>query len=373
MPGAINSPDPADDSLARPRPSSTSLIRYAWAVLTYNLLVIAWGAYVRASGSGAGCGRHWPLCNGDFIPRADNTKTLVEASHRVTSGLALIAVVVLMVWTLRTVPRGHRARKASIASTVFIFTEALVGAGLVLFELVASDKSMKRGLSMILHLDNTFLLLASLAVTAWTLTRDPAVPVRPDRDAVRAPRPRWLGPAVYMGLFSVLVLGSSGAIAALGDTLFPAASLREGFAQDLSPLAHVFLRLRVLHPFIALIAGGVVFASATLVRMANPSALARSLSRVVTLVFASQFALGLLNVTLLAPIGLQLAHLLMADATWIALVLMGWEALYAAPALAVCVTRQELPDVAQMPIMSRNGPAPMSDVPPSTSKVDPVT
>ncbi len=350
-------------------PATKSLVRYAWAVLAYNLLVILWGAYVRASGSGAGCGRHWPLCNGDLIPRTDSVKTLVEASHRATSGLAMIAVVVLMVWTLRAMPRGRRARKAAIASTVFIFAEALVGAGLVLFELVAHDKSMKRGLSMILHLDNTFLLLGALSVTAWTLTHDGAKlgpagepDAAADATATAAPsqaRPGWLRPVVVVSLVSVLVLGSSGAIAALGDTLFPATSLREGLAQDLSPLAHVFLRLRLLHPMIALVAGAVVFVSASLVRMAKPSSRTRTLSRVVTAVFATQFALGLLNVTLLAPVGLQLAHLLLADATWIALVLMGWEALYATPA--------------QSPIMSRNGPAPMSDVPPSTSNVDPVT
>jgi heme A synthase len=328
-------------------------------VLAYNLLVILWGAYVRASGSGAGCGRHWPLCNGGLVSRSDSMKTLVEASHRVTSGIAVIAVVVLMIWTLVALPRGHRARKASIASTVFIFTEALVGAGLVLFELVATDKSMKRGLSMILHLDNTFILLACLSITAWTLTFDGAPTEREMDASERSARPGWLRPVVVVALGSVLVLASSGAIAALGDTLFPATSLSDGLAQDLSPLAHVFLRLRMLHPVIAALAGVVVVVSASLVRMAKPSPRARTLSRVVTVVFITQFVLGLLNVALLAPIGIQLAHLLLADATWIALVLMGWESLYAT--------------AAQSPIMSRNGPAPMSDVPPSTSNVDPVT
>jgi heme A synthase len=328
-------------------------------VLAYNLLVILWGAYVRASGSGAGCGRHWPLCNGGLVSRSDSMKTLVEASHRVTSGIAVIAVVVLMIWTLVALPRGHRARKASIASTVFIFTEALVGAGLVLFELVATDKSMKRGLSMILHLDNTFILLACLSITAWTLTFDGAPREREMDASERSARPGWLRPVVVVALGSVLVLASSGAIAALGDTLFPATSLSDGLAQDLSPLAHVFLRLRMLHPVIAALAGVVVVVSASLVRMAKPSPRARTLSRVVTVVFITQFVLGLLNVALLAPIGIQLAHLLLADATWIALVLMGWESLYAT--------------AAQSPIMSRNGPAPMSDVPPSTSNVDPVT
>ena len=344
--------------------ASRGLARFAWAVLAYNLLVIAWGAYVRASGSGAGCGRHWPLCNGELVPRAESAKTLVEASHRVSAGLAMIVVVALMVWTLRTLPRGHRARRASIFAAVFIAGEALIGAALVLFELVAKDESMKRGLSMVLHLGNTFLLLGAMTVTAWTLTRDGA-PASTE-PASAAPSP-LLRAGVFLALGAVLVLGCSGAIAALGDTLFPATSLRAGLAMDLSPLAHVFLRLRVLHPVLALAAGGIVFVMASVTRVSRPSPRVRRFSRAVTLLFALQFGVGLANVTLLAPIGMQIIHLLMADATWIALVLMAWEALYAPrPAVALASSPQS-------PIMSRNGPAPMSDVPPSTSSVDPVT
>jgi len=329
--------------------ASRGLVRFGWGVLGYNLLVIAWGAFVRASGSGAGCGAHWPLCNGAGIPELKSRATIIEMTHRVTSGLALVLVVALLVWTLRTMPRGHRARKAAIASTVFVMGEALIGAALVLFELVAHDASMKRGLSMILHLGNTFLLTGALAITVWTLGGESAP----------SPKLRAGGMVrivVVAALASVLLLGSSGAIAALGDTLFPAASLREGFAQDLSPLAHIFLRLRVLHPFIALASGALVFAAASVVRLANPNAHARFFSRLVTIAFALQFAIGLLNMLLLAPVPMQIIHLLMADAMWVALVLMAWETLYA-----------------QSPIMSRNGPAPIRDVPPSTSSVDPVT
>ena len=342
--------------MSRPPRATRSLVRFAWGVLAYNLLVIAWGAFVRASGSGAGCGAHWPLCNGQVVPHAKSVATVIEATHRLTSGIAVIAVVVLMVWTLRSMPRGHRARRASIASTVFIFGEALVGAGLVLFELVAHDASMKRGLSMILHLGNTFLLLGALTLTAWTLTHEKAAAAEAEAEAKAPPTLRIL---IAAALGSVLVLGSSGAIAALGDTLFPATSLKEGMAQDLSPLAHVFLRLRVLHPVIALATGLLVFITASGVRMMRTAPRARFLSRVATLVFATQFAAGLLNMTLLAPAWMQIVHLLLADATWIALVLMGWESLYARA-------------IDQRPIMSRNGPAPMSDVPPSTSNVDPV-
>jgi len=50
----------------------------AWGVLAYSILVILWGAYVRISFSGDGCGDHWPLCHGEVIPTAPSVKTLIE-------------------------------------------------------------------------------------------------------------------------------------------------------------------------------------------------------------------------------------------------------------------------------------------------------
>ncbi|MBX3218836.1 MAG: COX15/CtaA family protein [Labilithrix sp.] len=299
------------------------IARLAWSVLAYNIAVVLWGAFVRASGSGAGCGRHWPLCNGEVVPQPKSIATIIEATHRATSGVAVIAVLALLVAAMRGLPRGHRARRGAVYSTVFIFAEALVGAGLVLFELVAHDASMKRGLSMVLHLSNTFLLLGALALTAWWATTEDGAPAeeRPD-----APKPLLLRSSLGVALGSVLVLGASGAVAALGDTLFPASSLREGLAQDLSPMAHVFLRLRILHPVIALGAGVVVLGAAGIVRSVSTSARARGFARLVTILYVVQFAAGLLNLTLLAPVAMQLVHLLLADATWIALVLMTWEA-----------------------------------------------
>jgi len=299
--------------------------RLAWSVLGYNVAVILWGAFVRATGSGAGCGRHWPLCNGEVVPRPKSIETIIEAGHRATSGLALIAVIVLLVMTFRVLPRGHRARRGAVYSTVFIFVEALLGAGLVLFELVAHDASMKRGLSMILHLCNTFVLLGWLALTAWWATTEEGAPA-PDSERERSQKPLVLRVAIGLSLGSVLVLGASGAIAALGDTLFPASSLREGFAQDLSPMAHAFLRLRLLHPVFALGAGVLVLGAAGIVRSISTSARARTFARLVTILYVVQFGAGLLNLSLLAPVAMQLVHLLLADATWVALVLMGWEA-----------------------------------------------
>ena len=299
--------------------------RFAWSVLAYNVAVILWGAFVRATGSGAGCGRHWPLCNGEVVPRPKSVETIIEAGHRATSGLALIAVVALLVMTFRVLPRGHRARRGAVYSTVFILLEALLGAGLVLFELVAHDASMKRGLSMILHLCNTFVLLGWLALTAWWATTEEGAPA-PDSERERSQKPLVLRVAIGLSLGSVLVLGASGAIAALGDTLFPASSLREGLAQDISPMAHAFLRLRVLHPVFALGAGVLVLGAAGIVRSISTSPRARTFARLVTILYVVQFGAGLLNLSLLAPVPMQLVHLLLADATWVALVLMGWEA-----------------------------------------------
>lgn len=336
------------------------IAKFAWGVLAYNVAVVLWGAYVRASGSGAGCGRHWPLCNGEVVPEAASTKLVVELTHRVTSGAALVSVVVLLIAAFRTLPKGHRARRSAAYATGFMFGEALLGAGLVLFELVAHDASLKRALSMMLHLGNTFLLLAALALTAWWTSTEP------ETDREPAVRPGLVKAVVGAALAGVLCLGASGAVAALGDTLFPARSLSEGLAQDLSPLSHVFLKLRMLHPMIALTSGILVVGAAAIVRSQSGSERARSLSYVVTLLFVTQFVAGIVNMTLLAPIPMQLVHLLLADATWIALVLMGSEAL---------ARRSASPtEVQSVPIiMSRNGPGPISDVPPSMSSVDPVT
>ena len=218
-----------------------ALPRYAWAVLAYNVAVILWGAYVRASGSGAGCGSHWPLCNGEVIPQSPSTAMLVEYSHRLTSGLALVSVVVLLAWTWRARPAGHPARTAAAWSLVFMLTEAAVGAGLVLFRLVADNQTMARALFMGAHLVNTFLLLGALTLTAWWLSGG-----RPTR------RPRGARLAALAALAAaVLITGTSGAIAALGDTLYPAGTLAEGLRADLSPTSHTLIRLRVWHPALA--------------------------------------------------------------------------------------------------------------------------
>jgi len=285
--------------------------RYAWFVLAYNVAVILWGAVVRATGSGAGCGSHWPLCNGVVVPRNPAANTLIEFSHRLTSGVALLLVLGLLVAALRVFPRGHGTRRWAWASFAFILGEAAVGAGLVLFELVADNKSMARALFMGTHLINTFFLLAALTLTAFHAGR-----ARDDRDTAR------LAPATAAGLLGMLLVGASGTIAALGDTLFPSVTLAEALRQDLSATAHLLVRLRTLHPFFAITVGALlVWLAARALRPGGAPESERPARAVIGLVFA-QSLVGVLNVTLLAPILLQIAHLLLADALWIALVLL---------------------------------------------------
>lgn len=292
--------------------------RYAWAVLAFNLLVILWGAFVRATGSGAGCGRHWPLCNGEILPRTPATNTLIEFAHRTSSGLALVLVAGLF-WASRgSFPRGHLARRAALASLVLVVVEALVGAGLVLFELVGENDSMARAGYLAVHLLNTFLLLGALALTAlWA--QDPG---RWER--VTGGSPSWL---LLGGLVAVLVVGMTGAVAALGDTLFPAGSLEEGLRADVSNGAHLLIRLRVLHPVFAILAGLYLSLMAWLVGRRRPAALEAPWGRLVSTLVLVQLGVGLTNLLFLAPVTLQLLHLFLADLLWISLILFGATAL----------------------------------------------
>jgi heme A synthase len=296
--------------------------RFAWGVLAYDLAVVAWGAYVRATGSGAGCGRHWPLCNGEIVPRAPRTQTLVELSHRISSGVALVLAAALLVWALRAFPRGHLVRKGAALGMGLMLMEAGIGAALVLFELVAHDASMKRALSVSLHLGNTFLLLAATALTAWWASGGSAPTIRGQKAVV---------PLLAVPVVAMFFVGASGAVTALGDTLFPPSSLAAGLAQDLAPGAHAFIRLRALHPLLASLTAGVIVIASGLVRALRPARHVRVLSRVAAVLAVAQVAAGLLDVATLAPVWLQLVHLVMADAVWVALVLLAAAALACEP------------------------------------------
>jgi heme A synthase len=286
---------------------------YAWGVLAFNVAVILWGAVVRATGSGAGCGNHWPLCDGQVLPRDPAIATIIELSHRLTSGVALLLVLGLAVGAWRRFPAGHPVRLGGALSLTFILTEALIGAGLVLFEYVAADTRVARGFWVAGHLLNTFLLVGSLTLTAWWAAGGARLRIA-GRGGVAI--------ALLAALVGMLVLGMSGAVTALGDTLFPVSSLAEGEAQTFSESAHLFVRLRIWHPTLAVVVGAVVVVAALLAARRGREELTRRAADAAIVLFAVQLAVGVVNVWLLAPVGLQILHLLLTDLIWIALVLL---------------------------------------------------
>lgn len=287
--------------------------RYVWIVLGYTIVVILWGAFVRATGSGAGCGNHWPLCNGEVIPRAPLLETIIEISHRLTSGLLLIMIVGLTFFSFRLYPKGHIVRRGGVLTLVLVIIEALFGAALVLLELVAHNASLTRAFSTSLHLVNTLVLVGAITLTGmWA--RGIAAPDFKGRGRMLT----W----IIVGVAMTLLLGASGGIAALGDTLFPVTTFAEGLAQDLDMTANVLLRLRVLHPVIAIATGIVMVVVSQVIAQMNPVAGTRQASRVLLAAYVGQLALGTVNMVLLAPIPIQLLHLLLADVIWIAFVVL---------------------------------------------------
>lgn len=300
--------------VSAPRMPSRALRGFAWAVLAYFVAVILWGAVVRATGAGAGCGDHWPLCNGTVLQHSPRTDTIIELAHRITSGVSFFSAVGLLLWTFAGTARGHLARAAAAAAVGFTLIEAILGALLVKLGLTAQSQSPLRAPYLALHLANTLLLLAALTLTAHLLGR---------RRGWRARDIRLVSPlASLSGIAAVLVVGVTGSLAALGDTLFPARSLGSALRQDLSSASGWLVRWRWTHPTAATLAG--LFLIWILLRAVRRPAGGdhRRLAGAVFALLAVQSVLGVADILLLAPVWMQVAHLLGADALWITLVVL---------------------------------------------------
>ena len=303
-------------SIDAERLPSAALRRYAWAVLGYFIAVILWGGVVRATGSGAGCGDHWPLCNGTVMQHSPRVDTMIEFTHRITSGISFFSAVGLLIWTWLGTVRGHLARAAAAAAVAFTLVEAILGALLVKLGLTAQSTSPLRAPYLALHLTNTLLLLAALTLAAHFLGRQSGYLRREIRVA---------GPlAAIVGLALLLAVGVTGSLAALGDTLFPAASLRSALTQDFSSTSAWLVRWRWTHPTIAVLACVFLVWMVLRARRSQRSNDGRLAGLVIALI-AAQCVLGVLDVVLLAPVWLQIAHLLGADVLWSALVVLAAE------------------------------------------------
>ena len=288
-------------------PGSRRFAVAAGVFLAYLVGVILFGAWVRISHSGDGCGSHWPTCGGEIVPVAPSSAALIEYAHRVTSGFAGVLAAALLAWAVVRFRWGLPTR-ALAATVFFLLVEAGIGAGLVLGGLTGSDDSAARAVVIALHLVNTLALTAGAALAAWSAA-DPA-------RVLRFRRPRAFGPAVAL----VIVTAMTGAVTALGDTLLPreaalGAGLFASVAEDFGAGNHFLVRLRAVHPAFALLAAGYV------VWLLRPEMRAGGWARLAVAVVIVECAVGAVSVALAAPGWIQIVHLLVAQAFWIAFAL----------------------------------------------------
>lgn len=288
----------------------------AWGSLVYTILVVLFGAWVRITGSGAGCGQHWPTCHGEVVPRAPSTATMIEFTHRASSGIYGFVILALVIAAFRLFPRGSWARRGALLALLFTITEALVGARLVLLGLVADNDSVDRAIWMAVHLVNTSLLTGSVALTCWAGAAPPSGPRRPLGG---------LGWALVGGLVGLLLVGVTGAVTALGDTLFPVdtgGAFIDRIGADHSPTAHFLQRLRVMHPLLSVGVGLALLVLAQAAAERRRVDAVRAWARVTGIAVFAQVAAGVVNILLSAPGWMQIVHLLLANVLWLALIFL---------------------------------------------------
>ncbi len=293
--------------------------KFAWFVLAYNIVVVVWGVFLRASKSGDGCGQYWLTCHNEIIPTAPQLKTVIEFSHRLMSGLDFLIVLGLMIFVLKKFTKGEQIRKFAVVSFIFIITEALIGAGLVLTGNTALANTAARPFWAIGHLLNTFVLIASLSLTAWLASGGSEISLR------NRGRYVWI---LALGIVGFIFIGASGSLAALSSMLYETKSLTEGLQQDFAGSSPLLLRLRISHPILSVLVGiSIAFLAGWLKNKAKGNLWVERFSNALTLLVLIQICFGALTLLMLAPILMQLGHLLLADLMWISFVLM-WAAFF---------------------------------------------
>ena len=292
--------------------------RYCWFLVGYNVLVILWGAVVRATGSGAGCGSHWPLCNGEVVPQLQRIETVIELIHRITSTLDGVLVIVLVILAYRIFGQKSNIFKWAAAALIFIIFEGLLGRMLVVQEWVADNVSVMRAIAVAVHLVNTYLLLLTLTVTAWLANMQVAIKKRELRIAIYL---------IFIGITLTIIFSATGAITALGDTLFPAETFLSDFYKDFDPTSNFLIRLRIIHPILAIFTSGYLIFT---VRFIQKKELGKNVIRRgnwLQFIIAVQVLAGGFTILTLAPIYMQIIHLFLANSFWISLILFSLEVL----------------------------------------------
>ena len=299
-------------------PSTDSRIQiFSWTMLWLTVAVVVGGALVRATDSGAGCGESWPICGGQIIPEIGNYHTAIEVSHRLMTGLLGFVLIAVFVLVRRRYDKSHRLRRAVFAAGMLLIIESLLGASLVLFGWVEYDASIARLIVVPIHLINTFLLVAAMALVAYFAGGG---------RAFRVDLSKTLDKVLAASLGIVLLIGATGALNALADTLIKSDTLRTPVAGEVLVTEPVLRQIRTIHPFVAIIGGLALY---MLVRYltAEASRRVRMMGFGVQGVIWLQFIVGLVNIALNVPLEIQLIHLFVADVLWIFVVLMSFHLL----------------------------------------------
>jgi len=272
---------------------------YAKLGLFLSIVSILAGAFVRATGSGDGCGATWPTCKGRIIPALTDTSELIEFSHRSVSGLLLIVTLIIFSKT-RKLHKASLVKSVTNYLTFFVIFEAIIGAVIVLFEWVGLNSSLPRIIAVPIHLVNTFGLLGSYAILYKIL-----------EDDIQEIKSIFNKNFILIS-FLFLLSGATGSITALADVLFPSASFIEGFLADFDKTSEVLTRLRILHPIISTILSIVLYLYST--RINKKYGVNVKLLKTFVIIAVS---LGVLNVLSNIVLPLSILHLAIADFLWI--------------------------------------------------------
>lgn len=309
-----------------------TLRRMALANLIATLLVILWGAVVRATGSGAGCGDHWPRCNGEIIPSFKQVSTMIEFTHRAMTGIWLAMIVGTVVLVYRSTPKKSLLRKSATVMSAFAVIECLIGAALVLFKLVGHDTSSNRAAVMAIHHLNTAILLGVVTLMCYWAYGGAKIRLQNQGAAAGG---------LAIGMVALLATIVSGAITALGDTLFKAQSSAHALERALTPTAHFLEKLRVAHPIISISTSLFILLFVGQLLVTRKSAHLTKFGRWTMALIGIQVIHGALNVAMKAPVYMQIIHLAIADVLLIAYVLTSAVALSANSAETVSEAQEE--------------------------------
>ena len=262
---------------------------YSLFTLIFTLLVIFWGAWVRLSFSGDACGKSWPLCNENLLPT--DKSALIEWIHRSSSGLSIILIFILLVLSLKIYSPYHIVRVFSKSSFVLILIEALIGAFLVIYGLTGRNPENIRVFVLAFHLINSLLLVGSLSL-CWRMSLWESYQINK--------------PQIYFVVFFPF-LALTGNIASLAGQLFPSESLFHALSLDWLPSAHISLRLRPLHPLMAI----------SFVFVLIWSSIFKKQLRYLGIAGFIVASFGFMTLVSLSPLWMKVGHLILAYGFWV--------------------------------------------------------